>query len=417
MIVPLRARGAVFGALQFVTAESSRRYTPEDLALAEQIAERAGIAIDNALLYRERDETARALQRRLLPKALPQIPGLACAARYLPAEGSEAGGDFYDLFEIGGGNWKAVVGDVCGKGPEAAALMGFVRFTARAVSRQDARPSEALTKLNQALREEIGGDATNYCTAAVVRIHPDPPGARLTVANAGHPPPFVVRSTGRVERAGVPGTLLGILDEIAVSDCVVELEAGDSVVMVTDGALEASPDPDWEDHVFSSLVASSVGLDPETVGDVLEAAVTGVEQRRPDDLAILVISAPPTIPDDPLPDVPRVLVTDADMRYVDANAMILADLGYERDDLLRLSVPDLVVAPSDVADAFRDYVRTGAWEGETTLRTKAGDERTYEARATILRTRRGPLHVSVLTTERRGSRPHASSSIRNQSEG
>jgi serine phosphatase RsbU (regulator of sigma subunit) len=417
MIVPLRAHGEVFGALQFVAAESGRRYTAEDLALAEEIAERAGIAIDNALLYRERDETARALQRRLLPKVLPHIPGLTCAARYLPAEGSEAGGDFYDLFEIGDGNWKAVVGDVCGKGPEAAALMGFVRFTARAVSRQDARPSEALTKLNRAIKEEIGGDATNFCTAAVVRIHPHPPGVRLTVAIAGHPLPFVVRSTGEVERAGVPGTLLGILDEIEVTDTVVELATGDSLIMVTDGALEASPDPDWEDNAFPMLVASSAGLDPETVGDLLEASVTGVERRRPDDLAILVICAPPGVPDDPLAHVPRLLVADAEMRYVDANAMILADLGYEHDELLRLRVDDLVVAPSDVTRAYRDYLQEGAWEGETTLRTKDGGERTYRAQASILQARRGPLHLSSLTATRQASRPQALSSIRNQPEG
>ena len=191
MYVPLIARGRTIGALTMVWAESGKHYSHEDVLVAEELANRAAFAIENARLYRERDHVARSLQERLLPKSLPDIPGIDVAARYLAAESAlEAGGDFYDLFEMDDGSWKAVIGDVCGKGPEAAALMGFVRFTTRAVSRQDTKPSEALVKLNRALLEELAGSRGEFCTAAIVRITPHEGGARLTVAVAGHPFPL-----------------------------------------------------------------------------------------------------------------------------------------------------------------------------------------------------------------------------------
>ncbi|MGH2594937.1 MAG: SpoIIE family protein phosphatase [Actinomycetota bacterium] len=180
MYVPLVARGRILGTLTMVWAESGKHYSEDDLRLGEDLASRAAFAIDNARLFRERDHAARSLQERLLPKSLPDIPGVDVAARYLPAgDALQAGGDFYDLFEMDDGNWKAVIGDVCGKGPEAAALMGFVRFTTRAVSRQDTKPSEALVKLNRALLEELGDGKGEFCTAAVVRIRPHDQGVRL----------------------------------------------------------------------------------------------------------------------------------------------------------------------------------------------------------------------------------------------
>src|SRR3712207_116736 len=124
--------------------------------------------------------------------------------------------------------------------------MGFARFTMRAVSRDDTRPSDALRKLNAAFRDEIG-DETTFCTAAVTRIHPHGDGARLTIAVAGHPLPYAIRADGSVEMAGTPGALLGFLDDIEISDTALDLEAGDSLLLLTDGVLESSRDPDWSD--------------------------------------------------------------------------------------------------------------------------------------------------------------------------
>ena len=290
MTIPLIARGRTLGALTMVWAESGKHYTEDDLHLGEDLASRAAIAIDNARLYRERDHIARSLQERLLPKTLPRIPGVDVAARYLPAgDVLQAGGDFYDLFEMDDGTWKAVIGDVCGKGPEAAALMGFVRFTTRAVSRQDTKPSEALVKLNKALLEELEMGNGEFCTAAVVRIRPHDEGVRLTVAVAGHPLPLILRANGDVEEAGTPGTLLGVFEEIEISDQVVDLLPGDALVMLTDGVLEAGLDVDWESKVIPRLLAGCTDLTPDVIADRIKAAVSDLDDRRTDDVAVLVM--------------------------------------------------------------------------------------------------------------------------------
>lgn len=227
----------------------------------------------------------------MLPKSLPEVPGLDVAARYVPAgDVLQAGGDFYDLFEMEDGSWKAVIGDVCGKGPEAAALMGFVRFTTRAVSRQDTKPSEALVKLNKALREELYEGSGEFCTAAVVRIRQHQDGARLTIAVAGHPLPLIVRSNGQVQEVGAPGTLLGVFDEIEVSDVVADLHYGDSLVMITDGVWEAGRDDEWELRVIPALLSTSARMSPNAIADRIEEAVAGINDRRTDDIAILLIS-------------------------------------------------------------------------------------------------------------------------------
>jgi len=291
MYIPLVARRKIVGALTMVWAESGKHYDDQDLLLAEDLAGRAAFAIENARLYEERSHVAQTLQTRLLPKSLPRMPGMDVAARYLPANDVlQAGGDFYDLFERDDGSWKAVIGDVCGKGPEAAALMGFVRFTMRAVSRQDTKPSEALVKLNRALREELEDErGAEFCTAAVVRLRPHDDGARLTVAVAGHPLPFIVRADGRVEHAGAPGTLLGVFESIDVSDEIVELGGDDVLVMVTDGVLEASDEPGWASHTIPELLAGSRGMSSQAIADRIEEAISLIEDRRTDDVAVLVI--------------------------------------------------------------------------------------------------------------------------------
>ena len=288
--VPLIARGRTLGALSMAWAESGRHYSEDDLPLIEELAGRAALALDNAQLYRQRDHAAQSLQARLLPKSLPEIPGIDVAARYVAASNIlQAGGDFYDLFEMDDGTWKAVIGDVCGKGPEAAALMGFARFTTRAVSRQDTKPSEALVRLNRALLEELEVGKGEFCTAAVVRIRPHDGGARLTVAVAGHPLPLIVRTNGDVEEAGIPGTLLGVFEDVDVSDRMVDLYPGDAVVMLTDGVFEAGRDEAWQTHVIPQLLASSAGQTPGAIADRIEVAVSSIDDRRTDDVAVLVI--------------------------------------------------------------------------------------------------------------------------------
>lgn len=290
MLVPLIARGRTLGVLQMVWAESGRHYDEEDLRTAQRLAERAALALDNARLYQERVHLADVLQARLLPGRLPAVPGFDIAARYLPAQAAEAGGDFYDLFEMDDGTWKAVIGDVCGRGPSAAALMGFVRFTLRAVSRQDTSPSQALVKVNRALVEELRDDPGGFCTAAIIRLaigqgHV----ARATVAVAGHPLPMVLRPGAALSEVGAPGDLLGVMEDISVSDSSIDLELGDTLVMVTDGVLEASREPDWVRETLHPFLIGLSGSSAEDIAAAIEQMTSRTSERRSDDIAVLVL--------------------------------------------------------------------------------------------------------------------------------
>jgi PAS domain S-box-containing protein len=151
IIAPLKARDRSLGTITLANAESGRIFEQADVQLAEELARRAGVAIDNARLYTERSRIAHTLQARLLPDRLPDVRGLEIAARYRAAgELNEVGGDFYDVFERGDGSWGLVVGDVSGKGAEAAAVTALARYTLRAVAR-DGSPADGLVRLNEAM--------------------------------------------------------------------------------------------------------------------------------------------------------------------------------------------------------------------------------------------------------------------------
>src|SRR2546430_1245067 len=167
MVVPLTARGRTFGAITFVSSESGRTYEPEDLALAEALASRAAQAVDNARLYQERAHVARALQQSLLPQRFPRIEWCEVGARYRAAGEGEVGGDFYDLFESSDRAFFAVIGDVQGKGPEAAALTGLCRYTIRAAASSERNPSRILRTLNQAILREA---TERFATVALLRM-------------------------------------------------------------------------------------------------------------------------------------------------------------------------------------------------------------------------------------------------------
>jgi PAS domain S-box-containing protein len=289
MIVPLIARGQTLGAMQFVWAESGRSYDEEDLRLAEDVAGRAAFALDNARLYGERDHIAQTLQQSLLPGPLPAIDGVRLAARYRAAgRGVEVGGDFYDVFDVGGGAHALVIGDVCGKGPKAAALMGAARHTIRTAAIRERRPSDVLETLNTALQQRLADQW--FCTVAYVRMRRAPDGARLTICCGGHPMPAVVRADGTVEFIGRPGTLLGVFPDVELTDVAVDLRPGDSLVMYTDGVTDEQHD--GEEFGLERLVdvlRETAGLPPEEVASAVEEAVVAFAPEEPsDDLAVLV---------------------------------------------------------------------------------------------------------------------------------
>jgi len=294
MTVPLVAAGRRLGGITFVSAESSRLYTPTDLAYAEQLADRAALAVNNAKLFKERDEIARVLQQSLVPPDLLEIPGLEIAQVYRAAGAAyEVGGDFYDAFATGDGGWAIVIGDVCGKGPAAAAITGLARHSIRTAAMKERRPSEILSVLNDALLQ----DRTNhtFCTVAYVRLRPSNQGMRLTVCSGGHPLPLVLRASGAVEAAGFPGTLLGVFPDPQLKDQAVELGPGDALLLYTDGVTEELAPPGTPGRAtLEELLASYRGMGAREIARSIERAVEEARPRPPrDDIAILVARVRP----------------------------------------------------------------------------------------------------------------------------
>jgi len=290
MTVPLIARARTIGAMSFVTAESGRNFGPADLQLAEEIARRAALAVDNARLYQERSYVARTLQQNLLPPKLPTIPGIDLAALYRPSgEGTEIGGDFYDLFQTTDGAWAVAIGDVCGKGADAASVIGLVRYTVRAVAMQEQRPSRVLSTLNEALRQQIVNE--RFCTVAYARVRSSNGKVRLTICCGGHPLPLVLRADGSVERVGQPGTLLGVFPDPELTDEVVDLEPGDAIVFYTDGVTEERMgERIFGEEGLASVLEASSGLDAQAIARAIGSAVESFRPHQPrDDMAILVL--------------------------------------------------------------------------------------------------------------------------------
>ena len=286
IIVPLRARGRVHGALAAGFDQLEGAEQDELLALFEDVGRRAALALDNARLYQERDQVARTLQRSLLPAELPEIPGVEIAARYLAAgEGNEVGGDFYDCFATGGGDWALVVGDVCGKGAEAAAVTALARYTLRAAVLHSRRPRAVLGALNESLlRQRLD---YRFCTALYASLTPRASGVTAILATGGHPLPLVLRAGGAVETAGAPGTLLGIVDDPNLSEETVELAPGDALVLFTDGVIEAMPD---SPERLAGVLGRSAGHGAAQIADAVERdAVEAYGGVARDDVAIVVV--------------------------------------------------------------------------------------------------------------------------------
>jgi serine phosphatase RsbU (regulator of sigma subunit) len=288
MIVPLTARGRIAGALTFLAANSGRRYDAADLELAEDLSRLAALAIDNARLYRERSDVARTLQRSLLPPALPDVPGLEAAARYRASGASmEVGGDFYDLFELPEGGWAAVIGDVCGKGPIAAAVTGLARHTIRAAAIRERLPSRVLATLNEAILRDV--TETTFCTVACAVLSPAGAGVRARVACGGHPLPFVLRASGEIVRVGTHGTLLGVFPDVTLTDEDLVLERHDALLMYTDGLVERfGGNIALGEARVAAVLRESVGSSAEEIADRIESLLADGAAER-DDVAFLLL--------------------------------------------------------------------------------------------------------------------------------
>jgi PAS domain S-box-containing protein len=292
MSVPLLARRRTLGAMTLVSSSPDRRYDEEDLSLAEGLAYRCALAVDNARLYRERSHIARTLQRSLLPR-LPEIPGVEVGVEYLPVgEENEVGGDFYDLIEANGCS-IAVIGDVCGKGAAAAAVTALIRYTIRTVAMREDEPSAVLSALNEAMIRQL--DEDQFCTVACARLRPAAGGFELTAARGGHPSPLLLRADGSIEAIAPPGKAIGVFPDPELGDRTVGLGAGDAVVFYTDGIVEArGPDGSFfGEERLRAFLRSCVGLEAPAIAEKLRDVILEYGEGNPrDDLAVLVLRIP-----------------------------------------------------------------------------------------------------------------------------
>jgi serine phosphatase RsbU (regulator of sigma subunit) len=294
IVLPLGARGSVLGALTLWIMRPAEAFDETARRTAKRLADRAALALDNARLHEQQAHIASVLQHSLLPRSLPEINGFETSSRFLAAgEAYEVGGDFYDVFRSGSGTWTAVIGDVCGKGPEAASLTALARYTVRTASSPDSAPSEVLRTLHDSISAEHSD--LRFCTAALARINAPSNGrgaAHLTVALGGHPLPLILRKNGRVDAVGEPGTLLGALPSPVLADAEADLGVGAALILYTDGMLDVRDrsdrdDPDWLEKELGKAAGKSADQIAETLA---QAAIKRHGGEARDDIAVLVLN-------------------------------------------------------------------------------------------------------------------------------
>ncbi|HWT92255.1 MAG TPA: SpoIIE family protein phosphatase [Solirubrobacteraceae bacterium] len=295
MVVPLTTRGRTLGALRLERAASSpKTFSEDDLRTAQLFAVRAALSVENARLYLERSHIAQTLQRSLLPPALPDVPGLELAARYRAAgEQNEVGGDFYDAFRSGDGRWTVIIGDVSGKGAEAAALTSLTRHTLRAASLRTLDPIENLELLDEALQAQHD-PAGRFSTVLYAQVRPDAHGAEVTMATGGHLPPIVLRAGGRVERIQLRGAIVGALRTPTFGERVVRLDHGDTLLLFTDGVVELRRTPRGGvrsgDEELEEVLASLRGATAAEIVEAVERHAVELQGGDPrDDIALVAI--------------------------------------------------------------------------------------------------------------------------------
>jgi integral membrane sensor domain MASE1/serine phosphatase RsbU (regulator of sigma subunit) len=253
----------------------------------------AAVITERRRVERILENIAGTLQESLMPSEVPRIPGVEIAVYYRPAgERQVVGGDFYDVFEADDGSWAVVVGDAVGKGAAAAATTALARYTLRAAAVHEQRPSRILQELNDALLRQDPGQS---CTVAYSRVELNGlAGARLTVSSGGHPPFLVLRADGRVESLPTPSLVLGIEEDPGLADRPLELGAGDTLVVYTDGLTDAyAPRRISTADDVARVLARCAGMNAAEVTERLTGAMLSGGRGRPrDDILLLVLRVP-----------------------------------------------------------------------------------------------------------------------------
>jgi phosphoserine phosphatase RsbU/P len=272
---PMVVRTAVFDATE-------RRKYEQELLMAKERAEES---------ERKARLLVQTLQQTLIPPEPPEIPGLEVFAAYRPAgRGDEVGGDFYDVFQIGPGDWVVAVGDVRGKGVEAAVVTALARYTIRAGAVSHDKPSDVLRLLNHVLLRH-GSD--RFCTVALVRLAQRDGSWAATVSCGGHPLPLLLRAERAPEPVGRPGVLLGEFDAPSLHDRQVTLRPGEALVLYTDGVTEARSDSGfYGEERLEGLLAGAPDSAGHTTGLILED-VMGFQSNFPnDDIVVVALRVP-----------------------------------------------------------------------------------------------------------------------------
>ncbi len=290
---PLVARDRSLGAF-VIGRPREGALAREAVELAEDLTRRVALALDNARLYSEQLQATNALQRSLLPPELPDIPGVELAAGYEAAgEGNEVGGDFYDVFEATPGRWRFAIGDVCGKGPEAAAVTGLTRHALRILAREGHDVPTVLERLNALIVDE--GSRARFITLIHGELIPaSGPGeaAAVSLVCAGHPRPLLLRSAGRVEAVADSQPLLGVLDGVSFEPDTFTMFPGDVLLCVTDGVTERRSGDRLldDDDGLRDLLGECPELNAGSVVARIHRAVSEFGSDPPtDDLALLVL--------------------------------------------------------------------------------------------------------------------------------
>ena len=295
VVLPLAAGGSVFGTLTML-APTGRPFDGGQVAFWEELAERAALALHSARLYEDRRHALTVLQRDLHPPTLPKIDGLEIGAFFRPADAvGGLGGDFYDV--VGEpGDWTVLLGDVSGKGVEAAVLAGRVRQIVRTAAFVDRSPGAVLGLLNKVLLSSAGDYDERFVTIVSARLRPAEGGWTADVASAGHPLPIVLRMDGHVEPVASAGALVGQLPDVTYAEERVTLAPGEVLLMFTDGVTESR---DVTGELFgpervAALMSEATDAEPQAV--VAHVARTAMEWRgtsRQDDIALLAMRPDP----------------------------------------------------------------------------------------------------------------------------
>jgi serine phosphatase RsbU (regulator of sigma subunit) len=284
--VAMRAHGSTLGVLHIAGAADQL-----DVPRALELAHRAALALAAARVYEERAALAETLRAALLPPALPTIPGVEVGARYRAAqETTEIGGDFYEVSPLGDGRWTLSLGDVCGKGVDAAVLTGQVRQSLRTAVLANADPPASLELLNAAM---LATDGTRFVTILHGLMSVEEDGVRIRLACGGHPQPLVLRSDGQVETVKAYGTLVGMLPGVRFGASDIYLAPGETLLMYTDGITEARVGNELlGPERLIAMFADCRGMPAQSVTERVEQFVLEYLNGRPhDDLAILALRA------------------------------------------------------------------------------------------------------------------------------